>query len=102
MPYIILGQHYGNWIFNANMGVNVTTPADGGEYGTTATWAIEAEREIAPNTTLFLEGFSTEEKLRTASTALEYQWTDHLNTFAAASYNQDDESTFRLGFNLQY
>ena len=102
MPYLIFGQHFEGWTFNANLGVNITTPADGGEYGTTATWAVEAEREIVPDLTMVLEGFSTEDKLRTVSTALEYQWSEHFNTFAAVGYNQDDEAIFRLGINLQY
>ncbi len=102
MPYLIFGQHFGEWTVNGNTGVNITTPETGGEYGTTATWALEAEREIAPDLTLFVEGFSTEDKLKTVSTALEYQWTDHFNTFAAAGYNQDDEAIFRLGLNVEY
>lgn len=101
LPYFIFGQHYGDWIFNANLGVNITTPVDGGEYGKTLTWAAEAEREIAPNTTLFIEGFSTEDHVKTVSTALEYQLTDHYNTFGAFSYTEADESIFRFGLNYE-
>ncbi len=101
LPYLIFGQHYGGWTFNANLGVNITTPPDGGEYGKTLTWAVEGEREIAPNTTLFVEGFSTEDNVKTVSTALEYQWAVHYNSFAAFSYTEQDESIFRFGLNYE-
>ena len=31
-PYVILGQHYGDWTFNANLGVNFARPAEGGKF----------------------------------------------------------------------
>ena len=101
LPYLIFGQHYGGWTFNANLGANITTPEDGRKYGKTFTWAFEGEREIAPNTTLFLEGFSTEDDVKTVSTALEYQWTEHINTFGAVGYTEEKEGTFRFGFNYE-
>jgi hypothetical protein len=102
MPYLIFGQHYSGWTFNANLGINFTTPPDGGKYGQTGTWAFEVEREIAPNLTTFVEVFSTEESVKTVSTALEYKWTDHLNTFGTVGYTEEHEGIFRAGFNLEY
>lgn len=52
-PYLILGQHYGNWIFNANIGVNFAHPAEGGAVERTVIWDLETERELAPNWTGF-------------------------------------------------
>ena len=68
----------------------------------TGTYTLEVEREIAPNLVMFLEGFSTEERVKTVSTALEYEWTEHVNTFAVYSYTEEHESIFRLGFNVEY
>ena len=102
LPYFILGQHWGGWTFNVNLGVNFVTPPDGEPWTHTKTWAVETEREIAPNLTLFLEAFSTEDHVRTASTALEYQWTEVVSTFVAAGYTEQDESIFRVGVNFSF
>jgi hypothetical protein len=101
MPYLIFGQHLDGWTFNSNIGVNFSKPEDGGNYEATAIWAVEAEREIVPDLTVFVEAFSTEEHVKTVSTALEYKWADNFNTFAAASYTEDHESIFRIGFNFE-
>ena len=102
LPYLIFGQHFGAWTFNANFGVNIVTPADGEEkYRRTFTWALEAEREIAPDWTAFFEVFSTEDNVKTVSTALEYKLNEHFNAFGAAGYTEDNEAIFRLGFNLE-
>ena len=108
MPYFIFGQHYGGWTFNANLGMNFVSPPDKGDegerngFGHTTTWCIEGEHEVTKDLNLFLEVFSTEDKVTTYSTALEYEWTEHFNTFVAAGYTQDDESIFRVGFNLEF
>lgn len=102
MPYLIFGQHYGGWTFNANLGMNFVSLPDGEGFGRTTTWCLETEREIAPRLTNFLEVFSTEDHVQTASTALEYQWNEHLNTFGAVGYTKEHEAIFRLGFNLGY
>jgi hypothetical protein len=59
-------------------------------------------REVAPDLTALFEVFSTEDNVKTASTALEYKWTEHLDTFAAVGYTEEHESIFRVGFNLAY
>jgi len=102
MPYLIIGKHIGKWTLNANIGVNITTPEKGGSYGKTVTWSLEAERQIAPKTTLFVEGFSTEEAVKTVSSALEYQWTKHFNTFVMISRTENREGVYRFGINLSY
>lgn len=103
MPYLIFGQHYAGFTFNANIGVNITTPEDSSEsYGKTTTWALEAEREILPNTTMFVEGFSTEDNVKTVSTAVEYQWTKQFNTFVAAGRTEENEDIFRVGMNFEF
>jgi hypothetical protein len=102
MPYLIFGKQYGGWIFNANLGMNFVTQEDGGGFDRTATWALEAQREFAPNWTGFVEAFSTEDHVKTASTALEYEWNEHVNTFGAVGYTEDHEGIFRLGINFEY
>ena len=108
LPYFIFGQHFGGWIFNANLGMNFVAPSDKGDegerkgFGHTTTWCLEGEHSISKNLTLFLEAFSTEDKVVTYSSALEYELTEHINTFVAAGYTQNDESIFRIGFNLEF
>lgn len=103
LPYFILGQHYRDWTFNCNVGINVVTPQDRGQkYKKADTWALEAERDITPNLGVLAEVFSTEDRVKTASGALEYKWNKVLNTFGVVGYTQDHESIFRIGFNLRY
>lgn len=109
MPYLIFGQHIAGWTLNANLGVNYTTPADSGGFGSdlgstdkTFTWALEAEREVKPELTLFYEVFSTEDNIFSGSTAAEYQFTKNFNAFLAVGYNREDSMTIRPGINLQF
>jgi hypothetical protein len=104
MPYFILGQSYNGWILNVNLGVNFVTKSEENDVPSdeTKTWAIEVERAVAPDLTLFLEGFSTEDDVKTASTALEYEVADDANIFVAAGYTEEDESIFRVGFNMEF
>jgi hypothetical protein len=101
-PYLIFGQHFGGWTFNANLGVNYVTSPDGGPRARTTVWDLEAEREIAPKWTGFYEVFSAEDAVKTVSTALQYQWSDHVNTFGAVGYTEADDIILRFGFNLEY
>ena len=102
MPYLILGQHYGGWTFNVNLGVNFVAASDAGPSEEATTWCLETERDVLTHLTLFLEAFSTEDNVKTVSTALEYKWNEHLDTFAAAGYTEEDESIFRVGLNLDF
>jgi hypothetical protein len=101
-PYLIFGQHYGDWTFNANIGVNFARPAEGGAFERTRVWDVEAEHELAPNWTGFYEVFSAEDGVKTVSTAVQYQLTKHFNAFFAISYNEDHEVIVRPGLNIEF
>lgn len=109
-PYLIFGQHYGNWTFNANIGVNYAntgkkydTPfSHKGTFEKRAVWDLEAETEIYPNVTSFIEVYSAEDGIKTISTALQYQLGKHSNIFLALAYNKDNSIIIRPGFNLEF
>jgi hypothetical protein len=100
-PYLIFGQHYGGWIFNANIGVNFAGREEGDGFDRTTVWDLEAEHEFG-NWTTFWEAYSAEDGVNTASTALQYQWLKHMNVFGVLGYNEDHETIFRAGFNLEF
>ncbi len=101
-PYLIFGQHYAGWTFNANAGVNFAKHEENSGYHKTFVWDLEAEREIAHGLVLFAEVFSAEEPVKTVSAALEYQLTDVVNLFTAVGYNEDKAVVVRSGFNLTF
>lgn len=101
-PYVIFGQHYGGWTFNANAGQNFAGNAHGGGFTSIFCWAVEAEREILPELTLYAEAFSTEDGVPTGSTALQFQFTDHFNAFVAYSYTSEHSNIGRIGFNIGF
>ena len=102
LPYVILGQHYDAWTFNANLGVNFARREDTRGYDHRVVWDLQAERDFGDSWTTFLEVFSAEDGVKTASTALQYKWIEQFNTFAAIAYNEDHEAVVRLGFNVEF
>lgn len=101
-PYLIFGQHYGGWTFNANLGVNFSQPEDSNGYDRTTIWDLETEREILPNLTLFVEAYSAEENVTTGSTSLEYQFTKHFNAFVTYARTAEQSDIGRTGFNISF
>jgi hypothetical protein len=101
-PYVIVGQHYGKWTFNANLGVNFAQPVDSNTYDKTVVWDLEAEREVLPKLTMFLEVFSAEDAVKTVSIAGEYQFTKRFNAFAVVSRNEEHANVLRFGFNIGF
>jgi hypothetical protein len=104
-PYIILGKHMGDWTMNANLGVDFITKSvvDGDviEPGhDQIVWDLEFEREVAHDTTMFMEAYSAEEGIITGSMAVEHQFTRHFNLFLAAAYDEDGTYLVRTGFNI--
>ena len=101
-PYVILGQHAGAWTFNANFGENFAGGEDGSGFDKTTVWDLEAERQLTPAFTLFVEAFSAEDAVKTVSTSAEYQFSEHLNAFAVLSYTEEHSKIARLGFNYSF
>jgi hypothetical protein len=99
---VILGQHVGKWIFNANLGVNFAQPVDSHTYDKTVVWDLEAEREVLPKLTMFFEVFSAEDAVKTASIAAEYQFTRRFNAFAVVARTEEHANVFRTGFNIGF
>ena len=101
-PYIILGQHFGSWIFNANFGVNCVTPEKKTVLEKTVIWDLEVERELSDKVSVFYELYSAEESVITASTAVQYQFTEHFNAFMAFAYSAEHTLIFRPGVNFEF
>jgi hypothetical protein len=101
-PYLIFGQHYRGWTFNANFGVNFAQPVDSDVFEKTFVWDLEAEREVLPKLTLFFEGFSAEEGVKTVGTAAEYQLTKRFNTFLSYAHDEEAADVVRIGFNIDF
>ena len=100
-PYLIFGQHALGWTFNANLGVNFAAPPEGGAPDQTVVWDLETEREFG-KVTWFLETYSAEDAVKTVSTALQYEFTEHFNAFLAVGYTIDDAIIVRPGINLEF
>ncbi len=101
-PYIILGQHMGDWVLNANLGVNFAAPVEGGPGEKTVVWDLEIERELANKFTLFYEVYSAEEKVVSASTAVQYEFGKHFNAFVALAYTEEHSTIIRPGVNFEF
>ena len=52
--------------------------------------------------TLFFEYYSAEDSIKTASTAFQYQFTEHFNAFIALAYTIEHAVIVRPGFNLEF
>lgn len=100
-PYLIFGQHYAGWAFNANLGVNFAKNVDTSGYHKRVVWDLEAEREFG-NWTTFWETFQAEDGVKTISTSLQYQVTKHVNGFGVLSRNENHESVLRFGVNIEF
>lgn len=101
-PYLIFGQHYRDWTFNANFGVNFARPVEGGAFKHTTVWDLEAEQEVTKNWTAFFEVYSAEDGIKTVSTAAQYQLAKHFNAFVAVGYTEEHELIIRPGFNIEF
>ena len=101
-PYVILGQHFGGWTLNANLGVNFSKNVDSGGYHKRFVWDVEGEREFSGRWTTFWEAYRAEDSVKTVSTSLQYQWAKHVNGFGVVSYNEDHETVLRFGFNIEF
>lgn len=101
-PYLILGQHLGGWILNANLGVDFITPPKGSGMDHQLVWDVEFERQFFGSLTWFIEGYTDESGVAAGSTALEYAFNDTINAFVAFSYDAEKAVIVRPGFNLDF
>ncbi|MEQ1505018.1 MAG: hypothetical protein ABMB14_22485 [Myxococcota bacterium] len=114
-PYFIFGKHVAGLTFNANLGVNFTTPVRSTDkVGETVVWDLEVERNIggkkgdnagedtnAP-VTVFAEVFSAEEGIFTASAAFQVNPTPKIGIFVASSYDVEGSFVVRPGINFDF
>ena len=85
-----------------NLGVNFASSPEGGDPEQTVVWDLETEHEIADKLTIFLETYSAEDAVKSGSTALEYQFSEHFNAFLAVGYTEEHSVIVRPGINLQF
>jgi Putative MetA-pathway of phenol degradation len=107
-PYIILGKHYGDWTFNANLGVDFIGRVDGEQLRNQGIYDISAERRVSQKLSFFGEIFGNTSAARGehgtvgGAIAFEYQLTKHFNYFVSVGYDSDDLFNIRPGFNIHY
>jgi Putative MetA-pathway of phenol degradation len=107
-PYVILGKHYGDWTFNANIGVDFIGRVDGENLRDQGILDFSAERKISNKLSLYAEVFgntSPAEGVRgtvAGALAMEYQVSDHFNYFVSMGYDSDHLFNVRPGFNIHF
>jgi len=108
-PYVIVGKKIGNWIFNANLGINFFGQTPGEPYRKNQLiYDFSAEYKVTPKWSVFGEIFgnskpSVDEKATFAgAAATEYQITEHFNVFVSVGYDTDRVFNVRPGFNFVF
>jgi hypothetical protein len=107
-PYVILGKHVGNWILNANFGVDFIGRVPGEQLRDQGIWDFSAERKLGERLSVFGEVFgntspATGERGTVAeAVAMEYQVGPHFNYFVSVGYDSNDLFNIRPGFNIHF
>lgn len=107
-PYVILGKHVGNWILNANFGVDFIGRVDGEQLRNQGIYDFSAERVLSNKLSVFGEVFGNsspakgEKSTAAVAVAMEYQVTDHFNYFVSVGYDSDNLFNIRPGFNIHF
>lgn len=107
-PYVILGKHVGNWILNANFGVDFIGRVDGEDLRNQGIWDFSAERVVSDKLSLYGEVFGNTSPARgqkgtvAGAVAMEYQSSPHFNWFVSVGYDSDQLFNIRPGFNIHF
>jgi Putative MetA-pathway of phenol degradation len=107
-PYVILGKHVGDWIFNANLGVDFIGRVRGANLRDQGIFDLSAERKISDRLSLFGEVFANtavakgEKGTQAVAAAFEYQQTSNFNYFVSVGYDSDKTYNIRPGFNIHF
>jgi hypothetical protein len=107
-PYIILGETFGPWILNANLGYDFVTSPKNEPLKNQFIYDLSLERQITSNFSVFAEIFGNtspaagEKSTFAGAIAAEYKFTEHFNVFTSIGYDTDDLATIRSGFNIEW
>ena len=107
-PYVILGKHAGNWIFNANFGIDFVGRVDGEDLRNQGIWDFSAERVVSKKLSLYAEVFGNtspapgEKATVAGAVAMEYQVGPHFNWFVSTGYDSNQLFNIRPGFNIHF
>jgi len=107
-PYVILGKHIGDWVFNANLGEDVITSPPGQPLRNQFIWDFSVERKITPAWSVYVEAFSNsspaigEHGTTAGALATEYRFGKHINAFISAGYDSSELMIIRPGFNIEF
>ncbi len=108
-PYVIVGKKFGDWILNANFGVNFVGRAkDDATTRNQFIYDFSVERVITENWSLFAEVFANskpaegEKGTFSGALATEYKFTKMFNAFVSVGYDTDHLFNVRPGFNFEF
>ncbi len=107
-PYVILGKHYGDWTFNANIGVDFIGKVDGENLRDQGILALSAERKVSNKLSFYTEIFGNTSPAAgvrgtvAGAVAMEYQVSEHFNYFVSMGYDSDHLYNIRPGFNIHF
>ena len=108
-PYVIIGKQIGNWILNANLGVNfIGRGPDDHDTRDQFVYDFSIERIITPRWSIFAECFGNsspavgEKQTFSGALATEFKFTEHFNAFVSVGYDTNHLFNVRPGFNVEY
>lgn len=107
-PYAIIGRHFGNWIMNANLGVDFVGQVPGESLRHQAIYDLALQRDVSDKITVYGEVFGNskpsagEKSTVAAAVAMEYQVTKHFNWFVSVGYDSNNLANIRPGFNIHF
>lgn len=107
-PYVILGKHFGDWIANANLGVDFIGKVSGENLRNQGIADFSLQRVINDQWSVYGEVFGNtkvsdgEKGTVAAAVATEYQVNNFFNVFVSLGYDSDDVASIRPGFNIHF
>ncbi len=108
-PYFIFGKKIGNWLFNANLGVNFFGQTSGEPHRKDQLiYDFSVERKLTPKWSVFAEVFANSKPEAGAkgtfsgAVATEYAFTEHFNAFVSVGCDTDRVFNVRPGFNFVF
>ena len=107
-PYLIFGKTTGDWVFNANFGVDFIKSPHDEPLRDQYIWDFSAERRMTPNWSIYAEAFGNsrpavgEDSTVAGALATEYRFSNHINAFVSVGYDTDQLLVIRPGFNIEF
>jgi len=107
-PYVILGKHVDDFIFNVNLGYNFITSPKDEPLRNQYIWDFSVEREITESWSVYAEMFGNsapakgEKSTYAWAFATEYRFDSNFNVFVSIGDDSDGLKALRFGFNYEF